>query len=184
MIYYYSIHYCYLQGTPFTLSLRKGPMLQYELSFSSLYHLDILPSFWKHYLVPQCFSMVTIMKISFNAGAGAPPVIFFCPLSFSSDFDRGAYEEKFRGQKIITQQGWESRLILMHWEPLKIHLLRHQLLKCASQALFEEEVNNCVWQSWYVCGKRNVGKTRHKRPHPRFIRLHYSVVFQRSITIQ
>ncbi len=24
-----------------------------------------------------------------NAGAGAPPVIFFCPLSFSSDFDRG-----------------------------------------------------------------------------------------------
>ncbi len=22
-----------------------------------------------------------------NAGAGAPPVIFFCPLSFSSDFD-------------------------------------------------------------------------------------------------
>ena len=55
-----------------------------------------------------------------NAGAGAPPVIFFCPLSFSSGFDRGTYklfihglcihEEKFRGQKNITEHGSEARL--------------------------------------------------------------------------
>ncbi len=41
-------------------------------------------------------------------------------------------------------------MILMHWELLKIHLSRHQLLKCASWALFEEKVKNCVLQSWYV----------------------------------
>ncbi len=62
----------------------------------------------------------SIIFSMYNAGAVAPPVIFFCPLSFSSGFDRGTYkpyislcicEEKFRGQKNITQEVSESRLI-------------------------------------------------------------------------
>ena len=36
--------------------------------------------------------------VSVNTGAVAPPVIIFCPLSFSSDFDRGMYRLFIHGR--------------------------------------------------------------------------------------